>query len=107
FSAFPAVWLCAAVLCAVAVCVLARRYAFSPAGRLGWAVCGFLFGWVGLALMAVLHDWPARVPCPRCEQPRRVDRDHCEHCGADHAVAAADGTEVFEETASEVPAQCV
>jgi hypothetical protein len=27
-----------------------------------------------------------------------VDRDCCEHCGAAHALPAADGTEIFETT---------
>jgi hypothetical protein len=26
-----------------------------------------------------------------------VDRDHCEHCGAEHAAPPPDGTEIFEE----------
>jgi hypothetical protein len=94
---FAALTLLSAAACALVNYLLARRYAFSRAGRAGWALGGFLFGWVGLLLMLALHDWPARVRCPSCGRPRRVDRDRCEHCGAAHAAPALDGTEVFEE----------
>jgi hypothetical protein len=100
FVAFTGLILLAAAVCSAAALALGRRYAFSRVGRIGWAVCGFLFGWVGLVLMLVLHDWPARVPCPGCGRPRRVDREHCEHCGAPHAAPAPDGTEIFEVTAA-------
>jgi hypothetical protein len=59
-------------------------------------VCGLLFGPLGLLLMLALEEWPARIACPACQQPRRVDRDRCEHCGAPHALPAPDGTEIFE-----------
>ncbi len=37
---------------------------------IGWAVLGFLFGWVGLVLMLVLQEWPARFACPKCRKLR-------------------------------------
>jgi hypothetical protein len=98
FFGFTAMTLLSAGACALVCFLLARRYAFSRARRIGWALCGFLFGWTGLVLMLALQDWPARVSCPSCRQPRRVDRACCEHCGAPHAVPAPDGTEVFEAT---------
>src|SRR5262249_62425327 len=76
------------------------RSPFSRPGGLGWSVCGFLFGPVGLLLMLALQEWPARVACPGCGKPRVVTRDTCEHCGAPHAPPAPDGTEVFEEAAA-------
>ncbi len=79
---------------------LARRYAFSPARRLSWSCCGFLFGPVGLLLLLAIHDRPARIACPVCCRLRIVTRDTCEHCGAPHATPQADGTEIFEPTAS-------
>jgi hypothetical protein len=85
--------------CALACFLLARRYAFSRARCTVWVVCGFLYGWVGLLLLLALEEWPARVGCPSCGRPRRVDRERCEHCGAEHAVPARDGTEVFEDGA--------
>jgi hypothetical protein len=95
------------VACALVCFVRARRYSFSRARCIGWALCGFVFGWVGLLLMLALQEWPARVRCPSCGQPRRVDRDRCEHCGAAHALPAPDGTEIFAQTAAKIPAQCV
>ena len=59
-----------------------------------------LFGWVGLVLMLVLQEWPARVACPQCRKLRVVTRDTCEHCGARHASPAPDGTEIFEPMAT-------
>jgi hypothetical protein len=83
--------------CALACLLLARRYAFSGARCAVWALCGLLFGWVGLVLMLAIQEWPARVRCPSCGRPRRVDRERCERCGAPHAPPAPDGTEIFEE----------
>jgi hypothetical protein len=97
---FAALMLLSAAASALVCFLLARRYAFSRSRRIGWALCGFLFGWTGLALMLALQDWPARVSCPSCRRPRRVDRERCEHCGAAHAVPTVDGTEIFEEAAS-------
>lgn len=76
--------------------VLARRHAFSRALCIGWAMMGFFFGWIGLVLMLVLQEWPARISCPGCLKLRVVTRDTCEHCGAPCATPAADGTEIFE-----------
>lgn len=95
---FTALILLSAAVCALACLLLARRYAFSRARCLGWALSGFFFGWVGLLLMVALQEWPARVRCPSCGQPRRVDRERCEYCGAPHALPAPDGTEIFETT---------
>jgi hypothetical protein len=85
-----------AVASALGCIVLARRCAFSRARNIGWSLIGFTFGWVGLVLMLALQEWPARVACPKCGKLRVVTRDTCEHCGAEHAKPAADGTEIFE-----------
>jgi hypothetical protein len=95
--AYRALIVLSASACAVACFLLARRYDFSNTRRAGWALCGLLFGWVGVVLMLVLQEWPARVSCPSCGQPCRVDRDCCEHCGVPHAPPTSDGTEIFEE----------
>ncbi len=97
---FVALTLVSAVACALVCFLLARRYAFSRARRIGWALCGFLWGPAGLLLMVCLQEWPARVACPGCGKARVVARDTCEHCGAPHAPPAADGTEIFEPTAA-------
>jgi hypothetical protein len=98
--AFRGLILLAATVCALICYLLARRYAFSLAGCIGWALWGLLFGLVGLLLMLSLQEWAARTPCPSCRRLRRVDRDRCEHCGAAHAPPAPDGTEIFEEIAA-------
>jgi len=79
---------------------LGCRYAFSRARCTGWAMLGFLYGWVGLVLMLVVQEWPARVVCPKCRMLRVVTRDTCERCGALHAAPAPDGTEIFESAAT-------
>jgi hypothetical protein len=101
--AYRALIVLSAVACALACWLLARRYAFSRPRCAGWALCGLLCGWVGLALMLVALDRPARVSCPSCRKPRRVDRERCEHCGGPHALPAPDGTEVFEAAATAPP----
>ncbi|HKB06141.1 MAG TPA: hypothetical protein VKD90_28355, partial [Gemmataceae bacterium] len=102
--AYVTLMLLSAAACALVCFVWARRYAFSRGRCAGWAVCGALFGVVGLVLMVCVQPWPARVRCPSCGRDRRVDRDHCEHCGAAHAPPATDGTEIFEPTAAAGPA---
>jgi hypothetical protein len=85
---------------AIGCWLLARRYAFSRARVIGWALVGVFFGWVGWLLMLVLQQWPARVSCPNCRQLRLVTRDTCEHCGGLHAAPAPDGTEIFESASA-------
>jgi hypothetical protein len=97
-AGYLALILLSAAACALVCFLLARRYAFSGAGCIAWPLMGFLFGWVGLLLMLVLQEWPARIVCPKCRKLRLVTRDTCEHCGALHAAPAADGTEIVEQT---------
>jgi hypothetical protein len=87
-----------ALVCGLACFVLARRHAFSRASSIGWALLGFVFGWVGLVLMLALHEWPARLACPKCRKLRVVTRVTCEYCGAAHTEPDPDGTEIFEST---------
>jgi hypothetical protein len=96
---YAALMLLSAAFSAIVCYLLGRRYSFSQGRRLGWAVCGLLFGLVGLLLMLAVQEWPAQIACPACRKPRVVTRDRCEHCGAPHALPAPDGTEIFENTA--------
>jgi hypothetical protein len=80
--------------------LLARRYSFSPIERIGWALCGLLFGLVGLLLLLTVREWPVHIACCRCGKHRIVTRDACEHCGAPHASPAVDGTEIFDSCSS-------
>jgi hypothetical protein len=99
---FTTLLLLTAAGCALVCYLLARRYSFSRARCIGWALGGFLFGPVGLLLLLALQEWPTLLDCPSCGQPRRADRACCEHCGAAHGVPARDGTEIFEESAAEL-----
>ncbi len=74
---------------------LGRRYRFSLAAQLGWAVFLALFGLPGLLAFLSVQEWPARVPCPACRRPRMADHPQCEHCGADFTPPEKTGTEVF------------
>jgi hypothetical protein len=94
--AYWALILLSALGCAAVCFLLARRHSFSRAGRLGWGLCGLVFGPAGLFLMLAVQQWPARVTCPACRRPRVVTRDTCEHCGASQALPTPDGTEIFE-----------
>jgi hypothetical protein len=96
---FAALTLLTAVVSGLACFWLARRFAFARSLYIGWLLCGLLWGLPGLLLMLALHEWPARVACPKCRKLRVVTRDHCEHCGAEHAMPEPDGTEIFEPTA--------
>jgi hypothetical protein len=95
-AGFAASMLVSALACALSCFLLARRFAFSRARSIGWALLGCFFGWVGLLLMLAVQEWPARIVCPKCRKLRVVIRDACEHCGAPHAAPAPDGTEIFE-----------
>jgi hypothetical protein len=96
---YVSLMLLAATAAALGCRVLAKRYAFSRGGRMGWTLVGFFFGWAGVVLLLVLYEWPARVRCPHCRGLRITSREQCEHCGACHAAPAPDGTEIVEATA--------
>jgi hypothetical protein len=95
-SAFSGLMTLSAAVCALVCFALARRHSFAAGSRAGWAVLGLVFGWVGLVLMLALHEWPARIACPKCGKNRIVTRELCEHCGAAHALPRPDGTEIIQ-----------
>ncbi len=97
---YIALILFSAAASALGCLLLARRYAFSRARSIGWALAGFCFGWVGFVLMIAIQEWPARIACPKCRKLRIVTRDTCEYCGALNAMPARDGTEIFEPIAA-------
>lgn len=75
---------------------LGRRNHFPPTAQVAWAVHHLLFGLPGLLAFLAVQEWPARESCRNCKQSRAVDREQCEHCGADFAPPAKTGTEIFE-----------
>ena len=91
FCFFPA------VICALVSWWLGLRYNFSVKARVGWGVFHLLFGIPGLLAFLAVEEWPAKECCPSCRKLRVVDREKCEHCGADFAPPATNGTEIFEQ----------
>ena len=74
---------------------LAWRHNFDVRARLGWAVFHLLCGLPGFLAFVSVQEWPARTPCANCEKLRSLDREKCEHCGADFAPPEKTGTEIF------------
>ena len=74
---------------------LGRRYRFSLAAQVGWAMFHLICGVPGLLAFLSVQEWPAREACPNCKKLRVVDRAQCEHCGAPFAPPEKTGTEVF------------
>ena len=73
-----------------------RRYNFSFAAQIAWAMFHILSGLPGFLAFLAVYDWPARERCPKCNKFRAVNRQQCEHCAADFPPPARDGTEIFE-----------
>jgi hypothetical protein len=88
--------LIAALICIPAVWWLGWRYRFSLGTRAVWSGFILLTGIPGLLAFLCAQEWPARVPCHQCGKLRVVDREHCEHCGAEFSPPEKVGTEIFE-----------
>jgi ABC-type transport system involved in multi-copper enzyme maturation permease subunit len=88
--------LVAALICIPVGWWLGCRYNLSVPARLGWAAFHLGFGIPGLLTFLSVQEWPAREACPNCKKLRTVDREKCEHCGADLAPPEKNGTEIFE-----------
>lgn len=88
--------LMAALVCIPVGWWLGRRYSLSLPARLGWTAFHLIFGIPGLLAFLSVQEWPAREACPNCKKLRVVDREKCEHCGANFAPPETNGTEVFE-----------
>lgn len=97
------VWLCflsvlSGILAAILAWLIGRRCAFSRRGRWAWTVGTFWLGLLGVLLLLSLRDWPARVVCAHCGRLRVVNRDRCEHCGAEFPSLPRDGTEILDNS---------
>jgi hypothetical protein len=87
--------LAAALVCLPIGWWLGLRYSLSLPARLGWAAFYLVFGIPGLLTFLSVQEWPARESCPNCKKLRVVDREKCEHCGANFAPPEKNGTEIF------------
>jgi hypothetical protein len=85
-----------ALACVPVVWWLGRRYHFSFVAQVSWVGFIVLTGIPGLLAFLSVQEWPARESCPQCRKPRLVDREHCEHCGAEFPPPEKTGTEIFE-----------
>lgn len=74
---------------------IGRRCVFSRSGQWAWTVGVLWLGLPGVLLLLSLRDWPAREVCANCGRMRVVNRDRCEHCGAEFPPLPRDGTEIF------------
>ncbi len=100
-------WATAVVICLPIGLWLGRRYRFPLPALAAWAVFLALCGVPGLLAFLSVQEWTARVACPSCKRPRLVDRQHCEHCGADFPPPDKTGTEVFAPLAPDLEEQRV
>jgi hypothetical protein len=98
-AVYLALMMLSAAASALACFQLTRRYALGRAASIGWVLIGCLFGLVGLLLMLSVHEWPSRIPCPKCGKLRVVTRATCKHCAAAHTGPAGDETEIMEPSA--------
>jgi hypothetical protein len=79
---------------------LATRYALPFRALLGWTVFVLLGGFPALLAFLSVQEWPGREACANCRKPRVVDRELCEHCGADFPPPDKIGTEIFAPAAT-------
>jgi hypothetical protein len=84
-----------ALLSAAASLLVARRQNASARRTIGWFATVFLIGPTALLTMLCLAAWPQCERCPSCNRRRPVDRETCPNCGAEFALPALDGTEIF------------
>jgi hypothetical protein len=84
-----------ALMCAVAGWLIGRRYRFGIQAQMGWVLFHLLTGFPGLLAFLCVREWPARESCPACKKPRVVDRERCEHCGANFSPPEKTGREIF------------
>jgi hypothetical protein len=74
---------------------LGRRLRLTFREQAAWAAFNLIFGVGGVLAFLSVQEWPTRERCPQCQKLRRVDREHCEHCGGGFAPPARNGTEIF------------
>jgi hypothetical protein len=86
-------WIMSSVL-AVLTYRRQRRFGLPWAGI--WAGLVFLFGLPMYLAYRVHRVWPARLPCPNCNQPVSRDRPACFRCHELFPLPSARGIEIFE-----------
>jgi ABC-type transport system involved in multi-copper enzyme maturation permease subunit len=94
----PDLWISVggAIICVGVGWGLGRRYYFTSKAQMKWAIFNLFCGLPGLLAFICAQEWPAREACHNCKKLRMVDREHCEHCGAEFPPPPKTGTEIFE-----------
>jgi hypothetical protein len=85
-----------AALLAPGIVVFARRARLPAKECGGWALLVLFTGWVGFAVYWCCGERPKTKTCASCGQPRRLDLETCELCGAAWERRPADGSEILE-----------
>ncbi|WP_148080455.1 ABC-2 family transporter permease [Roseimaritima ulvae] len=82
---------------------LTGRRGLAIGSRLSWTITAMLFSWSAALAVLALYPRIVRQRCGACEQARRIDGDHCEHCGACWEPEDREGIEIFD---TDEPASC-
>lgn len=85
------------LLAAILIYFWARRSLLPARAVWIWTVVGFLFGPAGLVVFWLTGERPTTVPCPACRRMRRIDAEHCVHCGAVWPPRETDAADILEE----------
>ena len=104
-SSVAVVMLIVAFVAALATYATTRVRGLNRRERIVWSLIGFWCG-IGTAI-AVLAIYP-RVyldRCTRCDRKRRVERQLCEHCGAEWEPPVSEGVEIIDRIDSTVARQ--
>ncbi len=84
-----------AVIAAAIAFWLSRRRGAARKTQILWTVLGAIFGVAALPAIIAIHAKLIYEPCPRCDNPRRIDMAVCEGCGADWDRLPREGNEVI------------
>ena len=91
-------WLVSALtglVCACVAILLARSDRSTGREIAGWFALVLFTGIGGLLVFLAVKEWPVRVACSKCGNPRAIDSDLCGHCSAPWEAPKRDGTEIF------------
>ena len=85
-----------AFLATIVTYAMARVRGLSTRQQITWSLIGFVSG-LGAALAVVaIYPQVHLVQCAGCNRKRRIERDRCEHCGAEWEQPATEGIEIVE-----------
>ncbi len=80
---------------------LSSSLGLSLGKRVMWSVIAAATGIATSVAMLAIYPRLVREPCGRCESPRRIDKNRCEHCGAEWDPPQAEGIEIISDAGVE------